>query len=138
MKRTLRGGRRSFLAFSTGLIATFGVARMSAARTQPEVDTAQALVDSIKMDRDAALGIAIPHWRRLPEERNVKQLLARFGEANGDIVSVATSTDRGTLRRLLRQRIRDDFSRGQTINIDGWVLSATEVRLCALTARLSV
>jgi hypothetical protein len=36
------------------------------------------------------------------------------------------------LRRLVDQRIRDDFAESRTVVIDGWVLSRTEVRLCAL------
>jgi hypothetical protein len=33
-----------------------------------------------------------------------------------------------------RARIREDFERGRTVQVDGWVLSRTEARLCALTA----
>jgi hypothetical protein len=36
------------------------------------------------------------------------------------------------LRRLVDQRIREDFAGGRTVLIDGWVLSRTEVQLCAL------
>lgn len=37
-------------------------------------------------------------------------------------------------RSLVGQRIRLDFADGDTIGVDGWVLSATEARLCALAA----
>lgn len=36
--------------------------------------------------------------------------------------------------RLLRQGIEDDFRRADIAIIDGWVLAATEARLCAIIA----
>ena len=38
------------------------------------------------------------------------------------------------LRRYVRDRIRQDFERGRTTDVNGWVLSSTEARLCAITA----
>jgi hypothetical protein len=35
---------------------------------------------------------------------------------------------------LLRQGINDDFRRADTVIVDGWVLAATEARLCAVIA----
>jgi hypothetical protein len=35
---------------------------------------------------------------------------------------------------LLRRAINDDFRRADTIIVDGWVLAATEARLCAVVA----
>lgn len=32
----------------------------------------------------------------------------------------------------IRRQIEDDFASGKTVQLDGWVLSETEVRLCAL------
>jgi len=39
------------------------------------------------------------------------------------------------LRRLLAERVREDFARGSTIAVDGWVLARTEVVLCGVAAR---
>ena len=35
---------------------------------------------------------------------------------------------------LLRRAINDDFRRADTVTVDGWVLAATEARLCAVIA----
>lgn len=44
----------------------------------------------------------------------------------------------GTEPEALRQRVaaavREDFAHGRTCLVDGWVLSVTEARLCALAA----
>jgi len=45
----------------------------------------------------------------------------------------AGTTER-QLRDLMRRAIRDDFACGDTVTLDGWVLSVTEARLCALAA----
>lgn len=42
------------------------------------------------------------------------------------------STETTTITEVLRQKITDDFNKGNTVMIDGWVLSRTEARQCAL------
>jgi len=44
--------------------------------------------------------------------------------------------DRDGLRRRLHETHLEDFRRGHTTEIDRWVLSRTEARLCALVALL--
>lgn len=39
-------------------------------------------------------------------------------------------------RRHLQERIRDEFAMGRTVQLDGWVLSVTEARQCALYSLL--
>lgn len=64
--------------------------------------------------------------------------------ADAASLSVLTSRDRRdlevskeatleTMVRLLNREIRSDFENGRTVHIDGWILSQTEARLCALT-----
>jgi len=43
-------------------------------------------------------------------------------------------TDQAALRRFVRDRIREDFAEGRTTDVNGWILSSTEARLCAMTA----
>jgi len=42
--------------------------------------------------------------------------------------------DPGTAARELRQAIDVDFHRADTVVVDGWILAATEARLCAVIA----
>jgi hypothetical protein len=41
------------------------------------------------------------------------------------------------IRSILANRIRADFESRRTVELEGWVLSETEVRLCALLALMS-
>jgi len=45
--------------------------------------------------------------------------------------TAAVADDRA-LAAGLAARVRDDFAQGHTVTIDGWLLSRTEARLCAL------
>jgi hypothetical protein len=45
--------------------------------------------------------------------------------------------DRAEVRRALRERIQADFARGRLVQVDGWFLSETEARLCALATYCS-
>jgi hypothetical protein len=46
--------------------------------------------------------------------------------------SAPESTDSTFLETLMEQKIHRDFEIGNTVNVKGWVLSATEARQCAL------
>jgi hypothetical protein len=39
------------------------------------------------------------------------------------------------LRHYIRQLERQDFAAGRTVELEGWILSETEVRICAALAR---
>ena len=47
---------------------------------------------------------------------------------------LAASPVRAQVHGWLRTRIREDFSAGRTVTVDGWVLADTEARLYALAA----
>jgi hypothetical protein len=48
--------------------------------------------------------------------------------------SLRRATD-DELRQVIAVGARRDFLEGRTIELDGWVVSLTEARLCAITAR---
>lgn len=63
-------------------------------------------------------------YRKLTDENNkeyLEQLLRKDAEIH--------NTD---LKIGLRTKVTDDFSTGKTILIDGWLISITEARQCAL------
>jgi hypothetical protein len=45
---------------------------------------------------------------------------------------LATAPDRAQVHGWLRSRIREDFSAGRMVTVDGWVLADTEAKLYAL------
>jgi hypothetical protein len=49
---------------------------------------------------------------------------------------LAAAPDRAQVHGWLRGRIREDFSAGRTVTVDGWVLADTEAKLYALAAHV--
>lgn len=85
--------------------------------------------------RDSAHEIGPAYLRSLPPTTpNVLADAIALGLPGGHAV-LATARDT-ELRALLAERSSMDFSEGRTVQLRGWVLSETEVRLCALAALL--
>ena len=113
----------------------------------------------------ATLGVAVASCRA-PSASDARalarpELLARLGEApvraigasyratrpaegNADQLRRAILASRPVHARLfgasgpsLAEMVRDDFARGRTVVVDGWILSVTEARQCALFSLLA-
>ena len=52
----------------------------------------------------------------------------------GTASPAATRDNRREHLKVIRTRIRRDFAEGRTVNVDGWILSETEVALCVVAA----
>jgi hypothetical protein len=93
----------------SGLLAglLFPFARQSRAADQP-----------LLANRAAARAIGAAYLRAYP----------------GDTLADARAAA-GLPRAQIALRVRADFAAGRVVMLDGWMLSATEVRLCALALR---
>ena len=83
--------------------------------------------------RDSARAIGSAYLATRPEEANPYNLLELITRADQEPL-VVHRTSAMELRDWLRRRQADDFATGRIVKLDGWLLSATEVRLCALVA----
>jgi hypothetical protein len=79
-------------------------------------------------DRDAARSVGKRYLATRPGERDERTLL-RLLRPLGDPEVLA----RDELGTRVRRAVRDDFTDGRVVLVDGWYLSETEARLCALT-----
>lgn len=59
--------------------------------------------------------------------------LPREWQAGASMI-IAKQTSVPEKRKALAEQIHDDFMQGNTLVVDGWVLSKTEASLCALIA----
>ena len=85
---------------------------------------------------ESSIFVGQEYLRRFPHQRNVKALceliVGRGVESQRhDLV------DNDPLRSLVRSRIRNDFFAGSTLQMEGWILALTEVRIMALHALLT-
>jgi hypothetical protein len=67
----------------------------------------------------------------VPDEWN-EQTLANLVLTDSNGRAIPESTDSTNLYALLNQTIIQDFEMGRTVIVNGWVLSQTEARQCAL------
>jgi hypothetical protein len=80
-------------------------------------------------DRNAAAAIGARYLASHPEDRDGGRILREMA------LTTRPRTRAELHERLCEQHARD-FADDRTVVVDGWVLSRTEARLCALTALL--
>ena len=97
------------------------------------------LVLAMFSDPVSAAVVGQQYLNRFPDEANADrlvQLLERRGRAapgsadGGSVTHLSESGFAGDLQAAVRL----DFQEGRTIDLDGWILARTELRLCALAA----
>jgi hypothetical protein len=71
-----------------------------------------------------------------PREADAALLVTLIGAARGPVLPPAAPNTEEALRASLEARIRNDFISGNMVAVDGWLLSITEARLCALVSLL--
>ena len=131
MSDPARWSRRDALACGIlGAIAASGAGRV-AASTIPDGSLLYALFPDLRHAR--ALSRAC--LRFFPSTVSADRLYAWIVPADRpDTENVAKIAE---LRCSIRQRVRRDFAVDDTVQVDGWVLSITELRLYALGALIA-
>ncbi|HEX6383133.1 MAG TPA: hypothetical protein VF177_00550 [Anaerolineae bacterium] len=83
--------------------------------------------------KESAKVIGQAYLQAIPAEADVQTLTDLIAASlAGDQELVKTST--AELRPILERQMRQDFDQGRVANVEGWLLSETEARLCALAA----
>jgi hypothetical protein len=128
----MRVGRREFLAGVGGAAAAGLIApALATLGCAGEADLERALVGLLS---DPAGAAAVGReWRaQARDEADATQLVESLaGERLVEWRALA-ARDTGALHAELRARHAEDFAAGRVASLRGWVLSQTEVRLCAL------
>lgn len=119
--------RRCVLAGGTGLALAAALPAHAATPTP-----AGALVDALD-HRDSALAIGREVLAQQPE-LTADALVAELARAVALTPERLTGMDRGLLRSRLDAARSAEFGRADTVRVQGWVLAASEARLCALVA----
>lgn len=79
---------------------------------------------------DAVRAVGEAYLRHLGRDSTRESIAAA---ARGALDAIDGERDQaGAIRRLVRA-VRDDFARGRTVQLEGWILSRTEAEICALT-----
>ncbi len=70
----------------------------------------------------------------VPAEANPERILAAILDGQEELAVAAVTIPDRVLHRHIGECRQRDFLDGNTVSVDGWILSRTEARLCALVA----
>jgi hypothetical protein len=118
--------RRKTVAILCGGGAALGLG-VAAWRLQARSRRSSLLPD-FRMELDALRYIAEKYLEDYPAERDVKVL------ENALLDSLSRSGASDDPQRAVKEAVSRDFEQGDTVSLDGWHLSRTEVRLWVLCA----
>ena len=115
------------------LVPLLGARRLLAAvpRAWPAPPLAARLAALFSAPESAAI-LGRAYLAEAPAEADPDGLVARILPESSARELAALDGER--LRALVAERQRGDFAAGRTVALDGWILSRTELRLCALAA----
>jgi len=85
-------------------------------------------------DRASARAVGRASLRALGGDRSASALVDEVAAALPDGRRTIAGASEDDLRELLAARVRDDFGSGRIVDVQGWQLSSTEVRLYAIAA----
>ncbi len=129
--------RRQFILAAAGAgVAALAVATrpwqalVASAPPRPVADRLAGLLES----RDSARAIGREYLKLMPREADSATLVSLIAGGVPGGTSALTRASENELRQMIAARMVGDFAGERTAELDGWVLSATEARLCALVA----
>jgi hypothetical protein len=123
--------RRTFLlTVLVGALAAAGCGEQGAPGSAAEVP---AWLPGAVGDADAAARFGRAYLAANPGEANLDTLLAAIDSALGGELDAANSDPQRVLTAL-QHAVRAEYLRGESVNVQGWVLSVTETRVYAVLA----
>ena len=125
--------RRTFLELLPAVLAIAPTVAELGLRGPADTSTADPsrLRDVFGHQRQSALVIGRHYLDQCPAEADSNKLVDTLllGEAGSK--QHGETPNAGDLLAFFQKKFAEDFDQGNTVMIDGWVLSKTEARLCA-------
>jgi hypothetical protein len=86
------------------------------------------------LHKKSAKKIGLEYLRCVPREADTHLLTDLICSSQEERWAQLAHADGRMRRELLLHQQRQDFAHGRIVKVQGWILSETEVRLCALAA----
>lgn len=71
-------------------------------------------------------------YQKQAKDENDETVLVKLLSADKQGNPVSAAADSASLASILSQKVQEDFEQNKTVVVNGWVLSLTEARQCAL------
>jgi hypothetical protein len=132
MKQKTSLHRRQFLAFAlTASGALFAQASLSS-WLRPQGALGAKLAGLFEHQESARI-VGVEYLKKYPQEADARLLQDRIAAGFAGGYTVLAHASDSAIRQLIEDRVRQDFETEQIVKLQGWILSVTEARLCALT-----
>jgi hypothetical protein len=118
--------RRGFIIIASAGVAALAIPALVYSLHESPVDAKLFRPQSLGQiwDTDTMNIVGLNYMLKVPKENRERILVKRLtGKFKKDTVDLAVKLD---------QQIKEDFISGNTVMVDGWILSVTEARQCAL------
>lgn len=130
-------GRRAFAATVFPIAALTVLLPRRLARALGHAQECPQLPSSVGTlfnNTNSARVVGLEYLRHWPSESDVPTLLSLLSLEHLEGRRELSAPERERTRAALRLRIRRDFEEERVVSVQGWILSITEARLCALSA----
>jgi len=118
--------RRNFILLASSGVAVLAVPTLVYTLHEDKIDSLLFQPYSLAKiwDTDTMNTIGLNYMRKVPKESRERVLVRRLmGKSGGQAENLAIT---------IEKQINNDFMAGNTVMVDGWILSVTEARQCAL------
>ena len=124
--------RRNFIVLSVLTAATVSAPFVSCNSSDPELDKKLAAPQILSrfLDGKSIKDIGKTYGSQQPNDYSITTLEKQLAKSNGR--SFSSKTPAKDLYSSLNESIQNDFLTGNTLVVNGWVLSLTEARQCAV------
>jgi hypothetical protein len=87
--------------------------------------------------KESAKIIGRKYLQDTPEEADIEVLVHLLCRHPTQHLHKFRTADSSRIKRIIREQHLKDFEFGRTLRVNGWILSETETRLCALSAMMT-
>ncbi len=128
--------RRRFIQLAIGAGSAALMARLAPWRALVEVVESPLAVrlPGLLEHRSSATAVGREYLRAVPAERGTGSLVTAIVSRLGEQRTGAQVASRAELQAMVADGVRNDFDAGLTLRLQGWIVSRTEARICALAA----
>jgi hypothetical protein len=130
--------RRNFIITTALSAAAVSLPFMNCTGPDPELDKKISIPEVLSRtyDEKTIKEIGLAYGKAYPDEYNMSALEGLL-KKNSDGKIISASMSEAEINTQLDNQVKNDFASGQTIVLNGWVLSLTEARQCALYTLIS-
>jgi len=138
MMQSLSSSRRSFLQtlgrWCGGLLLLPLFPSQSLATLRPEELLVRKVARTLRGPRSSVVLIGEVCLQETIVERNAQRVAQLILSQAPALADACRKSDDECFQAAVRQQIEHDFATGKVMNVAGYILSATEGRLCSLAA----